>query len=413
MAAAFRNVGVPYDHFERHTALGGLWDIDHPGSAMYESAHLISSRDMSAFAGFPMPREYPDYPRHDRVLAYLQSFAREHDLERSITFGCGVDSVEPGVSSATVVVGAERRTYRGVVCATGTNWEPIVPAWPGVASLEVRHVQSYRSPDELRGKRVLIVGLGNSGADIACDAARVASAAYVSVRRGYHFVPKHIFGMPADVFAHQGPRLPRWLETPIFSFILRFLIGDTRRLGMPKPDHRVLESHPLLNDQLLSHLRHGDVRLVADVERFDGNEVVLLGGEKLSVDLVLLATGYTRRIPYLDAAHLDGSWGAGQLLTVFSRRYDSLFTLGFAEINSALFPHLSRLAALVAEVARAELAGTPEAKRFFSWLRQTEFDLTGGRRLIPTKRHEHYTDEHALEVATRRAFRRMGWSCPS
>src|SRR5688572_14537266 len=224
MAAAFRNVGVPYDHFERHTALGGLWDIDHPGSAMYESAHLISSRDMSAFAGFPMPREYPDYPRHDRVLAYLQSFARKHDLERSITFGCGVDSVEPGVSSATVVVGAERRTYRGVVCATGTNWEPIVPAWPGVASLEVRHVQTYRSPDELRGKRVLIVGLGNSGADIACDAARVAGAAYVSVRRGYHFVPKHIFGMPADVFAHQGPRLPRWLETPIFSFILRFLI---------------------------------------------------------------------------------------------------------------------------------------------------------------------------------------------
>src|SRR5690606_30485600 len=180
---------------------------------------------------------------------------------------------------------------------------------------------------------------------------------------------------------HSGPRLPRWLETPLFGLLLRLLIGNTRKLGMPKPDHRVLESHPLMNDQLLSHLRHGDVRLVADVERFDGGEVVLRDGERLGVDLVLLATGYTKRIPYLDPAHLDGSWAAGQLLTAFSRKYDSLFTLGFAEINGALFPHLSRLSALIAQVARAELHDPIAAERFLKWLRGTSFDLTGGRRL--------------------------------
>lgn len=412
MAAALREVGVPYDQLERHGGVGGLWDIENPGSPMYESAHLISSRTMSALSGFPMPASYPDYPRHDRVLAYLRDFARERSLEQTIEFGRAVDAVEPHAGSATVTLGDERRTYRGVICATGTNWDPIVPEWPGTPQADVRHVLHYRSPDELRGKRVLVVGLGNSGADIACDAARVASAAYVSVRRGYHFVPKHIFGTPADVFAHDGPRLPLWLETPVFGFLLRLLVGNTQKLGMPKPDHRVLESHPLMNDQLLSHLRHGDLRLVADVERFDGDDVVLRDGERLGVDLVLLATGYTRRIPYLDPAHLDGNWAAGQLLTSFSRKYDSLFTLGFAEINGALFPHLSRLAHLIAEVARAQLKDPPVAERFLKWLRGTSFDLTGGRRLIATQRHEHYTDEHALEQATRRAYRHMGWRCP-
>jgi len=412
MAAALKEAGVPYDQFERHSGLGGLWDIESPGSPMYESAHLISSRRMSGFAGFPMPEDYPDYPRHDRVLGYLKAFARQHDLEASITFGRGVDSVEPAEKTATVVLGDERRTYRGVVCATGTNWEPIVPSWPGMGNIEVRHVRDYRHSDELRGRRVLIVGLGNSGADIACDAARVAQTAHVSIRRGYHIVPKHVFGIPADAFANDGPRLPLWLEIPILGFLLRLIVGDTSKVGMPRPDHRILESHPLVNDQLLSHLRHGDVRLVADVERFDGAEVVLRDGERLELDLVLLATGYTRRIPYLDASYLDGSWAAGQLLTTFSRRYDSLFTLGFAELNGALFPHLSRLAGLVARVARAQLSEPEVAERFFAWARATKVDLSGGRRLIATRRHEHYTDEHALDRATRRAFRRMSWICP-
>lgn len=412
MAAALKNAGVPYDQFERHSALGGLWDIDNPGSPMYESAHLISSRRMSSFAGFPMPEDFPDYPRHDRILGYLRTFARQHDLEGSITLGRGVARVEPAEKTATVLLDGEARTYRGVICATGTNWEPVVPSWPGADRIEVRHVRDYRHADELRGRRVLIVGLGNSGADIACDAARVAAAAYVSVRRGYHFVPKYVFGIPVDVFAGEGPHLPLWLEAPIFGFLLRLLIGDTTKLGMPRPDHKVLEAHPLVNDQLLHHLRHGDVRLVPDVERFDDTGAVLRGGERLEVDLVLLATGYTRRIPYLEPSHLDGTWAAGQLLTVFSRRYDSLFTLGFAEINGALFPHLSRLAALVAQVARAQLSDPSVAERFFSWARSTRFDLSGGRRLIATPRHEHYTDEHALERATRRAFRRMRWICP-
>lgn len=412
MAAALRAAGVPYDHFERHKGVGGIWDLHNPGTPMYENAHFVSSRTMSAFRDFPMPEDYPDYPRRDQVQSYLEAFARHHGLMEGVEFGREVFEVTPGEDGADVVVNGERRRYRGVVCASGVNWDPLLPSFPGRFEGQVRHAVSYRSPKEFEGQRVLIVGLGNSGADIACDAVRSARRTFVSVRRGYYFVPKHVFGKPADVFAEEGPRLPLWLERLLFGWLLRLLIGDTTRLGMPKPDHALLESHPLLNDQLLHHLRHGDVTIKPNIERFDGKNVVFSDGTHEELDQVLYATGYSRRIPYLAADAIEGEWAAAHFLTCISRRYPSLFTLGFAELNGALFPQLSRLAALIAQVAKATLYEPETAKRFRAWAKEANFDLTGGRRWVDTPRHAHYCDAHALEKATRKTFRAMGWSCP-
>ncbi len=412
IAAALKKQGIPYDHFERHSGIGGLWDLDNPGTPMYESAHFISSRKMSGFCDFPMPEDYPDYPRRDQILSYLRSFAATHQLTDDIQFGSTVQSVVPNDHSADVIVGDNQHTYLGVICATGVNWDPTMPQVPGELSGEVRHAASYRSPKEFDGKRVVIVGLGNSGADIACDAARAAAETYVSVRRGYYFIPKHIFGKPADEFSADGPRLPLWLETPIFSLLQKLLVGDLSKYGMPKPDHRILESHPLMNDQLVHHLRHGDVLLKADIERFDGERVVFADGSDVAADLVLFATGYSRRIAYLAEGAVEGTWAASNPLTCFSSKYPTLFTLGYAELNGALFPHLSRLAALIAHVAHAMLHNPSEAERFRSWLATASLDLAGGRHLIDTPRHRHYCDDHALAKATHKAFRHMRWTAP-
>lgn len=407
MAAELRRRSVPYDHCEKHSALGGIWDITRADSPLYESAHFISSKTQSAFAGFPMPEEYPDYPSHRQILDYLRSFARHHGVDESIRFGANVESVVPDESGVDVVVDGTRRRYRAVVCASGLNWEPTMPSIPGHFSGEIRHSVTYQSPSEFSGKRVLIVGLGNSGADIACDAARNARLARVSVRRGYHLVPKHVFGMPTDVFANDGPHLPLWLERPLFALLLRILIGDVQKLGMPKPDHAVLETHPLMNDQLVHHLRHGDVALRPDVEAFDGSTVVFRDGSREAFDLVLCATGYTRRIPYLDPSFLDGgTWAAGQFLTCISRRYPGLYTLGFVELNGALYPHLSRMAALIGELVSSSDAARLE--RFRKWATSVELDLNGGRQLVATERHAHYCDDHALQRAVTRAFSVLG-----
>lgn len=407
MAAELKRRGLPYEHFERHSALGGLWDITRADTPLYESAHFISSKTQSAFAGFPMPDDYPDYPSHRQILEYVRNFARHNGIDESIQFSTTVETVVPDEQGVDVVIDGTRRRYRAVVCASGVNWEPVLPDIPGQFSGDLRHAISYRNANEFAGKRVLIIGLGNSGADIACDAARSAKLARVSVRRGYHVVPKHVFGMPTDVFANDGPHLPLWLERPLFGLLLRILIGDVQKLGMPKPDHAVLETHPLVNDQLVHHLRHGDVALVPDVQRFEGSEVVFKDGSRQEFDLVLCATGYTRRIPYLDSSYLDGgSWAAGQFLTCISRRYPTLFTLGYTELNGALYPHLSRMAALIGELLSTTDAARLE--RFRQWVTTAKLDLSGGRHLIETARHAHYADDHALHKALQRAFSVLG-----
>lgn len=408
MAAALKSKGVAYDHFEASGGVGGIWNIERPDSPMYDSAHFISSKTMSGFLDYPMPADYPDYPSHRQILSYLRAFAAHHGLEPSIRFDSSVERVVPEEGGALVTVLGEQRRYRGVVCASGQNWDPVVPEIPGEFSGEVRHSVTYTSPHEFRGKKVLIVGLGNTGADIACDAVREAESVHVSIRRGYHFVPKYLFGKPADVFAHEGPQLPLWLERILFSVMLKMLVGNTESVGMPKPNHALLDSHPLVGEQLLHHLRHGDVALCADLQRLDGDHVVLADGARLPCDFVLYATGYSRKIRYLDDAYLDGTWGAGQFLTCFSRRFDSLFTLGFTELNGALYPHLSRHAALIAEVARLELTEPARAQAFFDWVKTTTFDLTGGRNIIDSPRHAHYCDEHALVKATKKVAARLG-----
>jgi thioredoxin reductase len=413
-ARAFRARGIDFDVYERHTDVGGLWDLENPGSAMYESAHFISSRTLSGFLGFPMPASYPDYPRREQVLEYLRAFADAYALRPHIRFGTAVERVVPHASGATVRVAGRDIEYAGVVCATGANWSPNVPTYPGEFSGTLRHSVSYRSPMEFAGKRVLLIGLGNSGADIACDAARYATKAYVSVRRGYHFIPKHIFGKPADVFAHDGPKLPKWLELVLFTWLQRIVVGDTTSLGMPKPDHRVLESHPLMNDQLLHHLRHGDVTLKADVEAFAGRSVRFKDGTAVEVDEVLMATGYRMALPYLDPAELEHAGErVSHVLSVFSRKHPTLFTLGFVELNGALYPHVDRLAALVAEYALAQQRDPAAAQRFRHLVQSFQEDLSGGVRYVRSDRHDFYCDDEVLRTATIRMFKRAGWKPPT
>src|SRR5690606_24466709 len=119
MAAEFKRRNIPYDHFERQSRLGGVWEIENPGTHMYQSAHLISSKSKSGFWDFPMPADYPDYPKHTQVLDYLKSYAGHHQLESAIQFAAEVQNIEPSEHSAQVTVGGQTYTYRGVVCASG------------------------------------------------------------------------------------------------------------------------------------------------------------------------------------------------------------------------------------------------------------------------------------------------------
>src|SRR5690349_6063906 len=155
--------------------------MQNPGTPMYDSAHFISSRTQSAFDDFLMPAHYPDYPGWRQIRDYIRSFAERYGLKDVVEFGVDVARVEPAGDAADswdVTLGSgETRRYRGVVCATGHNWDPVIPSYPGKFDGESYHSFEYRSLAEFAGKRVLVVGGGNSGCDIACDAAAAASRA--------------------------------------------------------------------------------------------------------------------------------------------------------------------------------------------------------------------------------------------
>lgn len=407
-AAALKSRGIPFEIVDAGRTPGGIWDISRPDTPMYESAHFISSKQLSGFPGFPMPASYPDYPRHDRILEYIRAFAQHHDLERHITCGARVTSVVRTDDGGWTVTrdSGDVRQYASVCVATGTTWFPRVPQIPGHFDGEARHASTYRSPREFEGKRVLIVGGGNSAADIACDAARSAAGAYISVRRGYHYIPKFIFGQPADVFSHAGPHLPRWLEERVFGFLVnRVLVGDLTKLGLPRPDHPILRSHPILNTQILHHLGHGDIQARANVKALSGRTVHFVDGTTEDIDLILWATGYDKRFPFLQEADLDRHGDALDLyLNVFHRRYGDIFFMGLFETDGAAYGLFGQQADLVA--AYLDPAMPAQARASFDRLRTTDRpDLRGGVRYIASPRHDYYVqgDVYAKTLAKLRS----------
>ncbi|ASO20576.1 cation diffusion facilitator CzcD-associated flavoprotein CzcO [Actinoalloteichus hoggarensis] len=410
-ARAFRRLGIPYDQYERHSDVGGIWDLDNPGTPMYESAHFISSRKTSGFFDFPMPDSFPDYPSNRLILRYTRDFATAYRLRESIRFRTAVDGVER-VDDGWVVTldDGTRHEYGAVVCATGTTWAPRMPALSGDFAGEIRHSSTYRSPLEFRGRRVLVVGLGNSGADIACDAAAHADTALVSVRRGYHVIPKHVFGIPSDEFSERGPTLPSRLEQPLFRALLRLLQGDLTRYGLPTPDHRLFETHPLLNSQLVHHLQHGDVAIRPDVARLADSHVRFVDGSTEEVDLVLCATGYDWSIPYAEK-YFDWRDGRPDLyLTAFNRRHHNLFGLGYIEINSSAYAVFDHVSNLIAQYLHDQVHSPDGAARFDRMIASDRPDLSGGIRFVNSPRHRSYVDAHAYRRQLARVRDRVGWT---
>ena len=196
VAKNFRQLGIPFDCLEREDDVGGNWYFGKPHSSVYRSTRLISSKRLTEYTDYPMPESYPEHPDHQSVWRYLQSYAEHFGLRPHIRFNTAVDWMEPAGATGWFVTlaGGERRKYRGVVIANGHNWDPRWPDYPGRFDGDVLHSSQYKTPDLLAGRRVLVVGGGNSGFDIAAESARHAAQTFHSLRRSYPVLPKTFRG---------------------------------------------------------------------------------------------------------------------------------------------------------------------------------------------------------------------------
>jgi cation diffusion facilitator CzcD-associated flavoprotein CzcO len=195
-----------------------------------------------------MPAGYPEYPHHSQMLAYLRAYAAHFGVDRRIEYGTSVERIEPAPAGGwEVTLGmGERRTYGAVVIANGHNWDPSVPELPGEFRGRALHSAEYRTPDIFTGKRVLVIGGGNSGCDIAVEAAQAGATVFHSTRRGYHILPKFLLGRPVDQIHGLMLRLrvPLALRRMAAALTIRLIHGSNRSAGLPEPDHRLFETHP-------------------------------------------------------------------------------------------------------------------------------------------------------------------------
>ncbi|MBC9734140.1 NAD(P)-binding domain-containing protein [Nocardioides sp. zg-578] len=409
--AAARNLqrqGLAWEGYELGPGVGGLWDIDAPRSTVYESAHLISSKHTTEFREFPMRAGTPDYPSHRELLAYFRDFAAHFDLVPGFRFHTEVTAVVPHPGGGMLVTstgpGGERTVHHaGILVANGTLSEPHVPALPGRFDGELIHTSVYKRAQVLAGKRVLIVGAGNSGCDIAVDAVHHAASVDLSVRRGYHFVPKYVLGRPADTL-NQGRPLPPRVKQAIDSRLLKLFTGDPVRFGLPKPDHKIYESHPVVNSLVLHHLGHGDITVRPDVERLDGDGVRFRDGSRGAYDVVVLATGYRLHYPFLDPALLRwaGPGTAPDLyLNIFTPAHRDLFVLGMIEASGIGWQGRYEQAELVAAYLRARRDDPAAAAALEARAAGPRPDLSGGYRYLGLERMSYYVNKDAYRRAVR------------
>jgi len=392
--AAAKNLlaqGIACEVLEAHDTLGGIWNRSNPRSSVYATTHTITSKPVTAYPGFPLADELPPYPRHDEILSYLESFASAYQLTDCIRFGQDVVGVRPEEDSSWRIETADGSTrhYRGVIIANGHNWSPRYPTYPGQFAGETLHSRDYDSPSIFDGKRVLVVGAGNSGCDIAVDAARHSDSVLVSMRRGYYFVPKFVFGKPVDQVGQntQSTRLPIGLVRLGYRALLRVAFGYPTDYGLPAPDHRLLETPPIVNSLLPYYVAHGRVKPRPDIAALDGDKVEFVDGRVDAIDVIVYATGFRLQLPFIDTRHLGWRDGRPDLfMMAMSRQHDNLFVAGLTDGTGGHFPTVDLQTQVMARFIAGLDAGSPAARALARRKATDHPDATGGIRFVDSPR---------------------------
>lgn len=381
--------------FEIHDNVGGLWDINSATSTMYQSAHLISSKRMTEFHDFPMDDNVATYPRHDAMAQYFRDYAKQFDLTRHYRFSTRVEKIEKqqdhwrvdfshGGQQDSIVVQA-------VMLANGTLHEPNRPTFAGQFDGERLHSADYKDAAIFAGKRVLIIGCGNSGCDIAVDAVHRAASVDMVVRRGYYFLPKFVMGKPTDTLGGKL-RLPNRIKQWVDGTLVRLISGKPSDFGLPDPNYRMYESHPVVNSMFLHHIGHGDITVRPGIQSLQPKGVTFEDGSTAEYDLILEATGYKLHYPFIDAKHLNWQGDAPALyLNTFTPAHDNLFVMGMVEASGLGWQGRDDQAQLVARFMQTRRDNPDKALAFMHKVRRNcTSRIDGGLQYLNVARMAYY-----------------------
>jgi dimethylaniline monooxygenase (N-oxide forming) len=415
--------GIPFDCFEKGSELGGNWRYrnDNGMSSAYRSLHINTSRDLMSYATYPMPDDYPDYPNHWQIAKYFDDYVDHFGLRERISFRTEVKKVEPVAGEWEVTVedeGGREQTnrYAAVMVANGHHWDPRwpEPPFPGSDDFagEQMHAHYYKEPDVLEGKRVVVLGIGNSATDIAVESSRYAEATFLAMRRGAYVIPKYLRGVPTD---EAGPpilsRLPLPVQRFFFMSSIKVAAGDMTKYGLPQPDHKLLEAHPTVSSDLLPRLGHGDIAVKPNIDRYTGGRTVrFVDGTEEEVDVVVYCTGYKISFPFFAPGLISAENNRIPLYRrVVSVQHPGLYFIGFIQPLGAIMPIAEAQSEWVADLlqGKAELPSRRAMQRVIE-----REDRRMAKRYVASKRHtiqvDFYPYLRTIERERRHGARRNG-----
>jgi cation diffusion facilitator CzcD-associated flavoprotein CzcO len=361
--------GVPFTCFEASDRIGGNWAFGNPNghSSAYRSLHIDTSKYMLSFKDYPMPESYPDFPHHSQIKAYLDGYADAFGLLDAIEFNNGVLKADrhSGGGWTLHLQDGSARDFDFLVVANGHHWDPRYPDFPGEFTGESFHSHAYIDPSEplaLTGKRIMIVGLGNSAADITVELSSrtLRNEVYLSTRSGAWIVPKYFAGQPLDKYGERLAGLPPSLTRRMANAMAEFMAGDPSKLGLKKPQHRFMDAHATQSGELPLRLGSGDVIPKPDVTRLDGKTAYFEDGTSADLDVIIYATGYNITFPFFDENLISAP---GNHIRLYKRilkpGFDDLAFAGFAQSVPTLFPFVECQSRLIAAYAAGEYLPPP------------------------------------------------------
>ncbi len=423
-AKALLDRGIAFDCFEKSDQVGGNWVFGNRNgmSAAYRDLFINVSRERMAYADFPMPSSYPDFPHHTHIKEYFDNYVDRFGLREHITFETGVEHVrkrEDGVWEIELDTG-ETRCYDALIVANGHHWDPRwpEPAFPGAETFEGTqlHAHSYEENSIFAGKDVVVLGMGNSAMDIAVESSYVAANTYLAARKGAWIIPKYVFGKPVNQLPN-NPRVPFAIRQRIIHQTIKTLTGPPERYGLPKPDHKFGEAHPTVSGRILDRIAHGTIAPKPNIASFEGDRVRFVDGSEVHADVVVYCTGYKISFPFFEPNFLAAPDNHIELFRrVFHPDIPGLFFIGLLQPLGAIMPLAEAQSAWVGDYLRGEYAlPSPAELR-----RDIASDQAAMRkRYIASKRHTIQVDFddylYALEAERRAGAERArarGYALP-
>jgi len=405
--------GFELDCFEASDRVGGLWVYKNSNgmSAAYRSLHINTSRARMEYADLPMPATYPDFPHHTQIAEYFDAYVDHFGFRDRITFDTRVTRAER-LADGRWEVSTDRgdtRSYDALVVANGHHWdarwpEPAFPGHERFAGVQMHsHDYAGDDPDLFRDKSVVVLGMGNSAMDIAVEASFVARDVYLAARRGAWVIPKYILGRPMDSM-QASARIPFAIRRRAQEALLRLVVGDMERYGLPKPDHRFLEAHPTVSDDVLSRLAHGEIAPKPNIAELTERTVRFADGSEIDADVVVYCTGYRVTFPFLDPALISAPDNDLPLFRrVFHPDVGGIYFIGLLQPIGAIMP----LAELQSQWICDHLAGRYQLPPDVELRADIEAERAAMfKRYVASKRHTMEVDFEDYVLGIRQERRR-------